>query len=501
MRNLLRQYNLSQSLEDIWALASHLTDKTPLPPSFGNGRPHLIKDFVHPWDLAIITREIISHASPVGTLRLNTFASVGAVTNKLRDIENAASALYFQKRGRSADAAVASLYATLHRQFPWQRQRHQTTLMRYLKVFGEETVETVLLQGTGLSIRDWYLMGMAVSGHMLKEPGINAQQDFQPFGISAAKSESFFKTISIGIEDLRKDIVASQLYDENWEYSWNPLEKTPLVSLDPAFPNRLHCPIPELVLRRISRGLFYDLLNVKGFSSPFGRAFETYVGDLIRETFAGFAYELLEERPYKVGSNTKHGTDWILMDAGANLFIECKTKRVTQAAKMTFDRDVVIVELDVLATAIVQLYKNIADAQKGLTQWKPNDLPIIPLIVTLEDWYLFGPEIHNLLRELVRAKLSDNNIEAGVLESMPYHVASSSELECVAGVLARVGLDHFFDVKQRPEHNNWLLQDFARVVFPDAWSEAPRVLFKQDWVRVIPELGTDVDMVSSHTAT
>lgn len=49
LRNLLRQYNLRQSLEDVWMLSDHLSSKKPLPLGFGDGQPHRVKDYLFPW--------------------------------------------------------------------------------------------------------------------------------------------------------------------------------------------------------------------------------------------------------------------------------------------------------------------------------------------------------------------------------------------------------------------------------------------------------------------
>lgn len=488
LRNHLRKYNLAQSLADIWTLSDHLSNKTPLPRTFNDGRPHRVKDFLHQWDVAILTREVVLSASPQGALRMDSFNSLASVINRIRDVENAASIEYFRTRGVGPQTALASLYATVHRQFPWQRQRQITSLMRYMKVFGAQAVETVLMQSSGLSIRDWYLMGMAISGHMLREPGINAQQDLQAFGISPERTQAFFEKLSMGIEALRKKTQCMQLYDENWMYSWNPIEESPLIAADSKTPHLLYCPMPELVLKRFSQGLFYELKDARGYENPYGHSFQAYIGDLIHETFRGATYELQAEAPYRDGRNQKHGADWILMDPSANLFIECKTKRVKQAAKMAFDRDSVQEQFEVLAKAIVQLYKNIADAKQGITQWVPNSRPIYPLVVTLEDWYLFGCPVAAMLRELVLEKLQTQGMDTAMLDSMPYTVVSAGELETVGNVLAQVGIHPFLEGRHKEKFRDWLVQDYAQEAFPDACRKAPRILFRDDLIHVIPEI-------------
>ena len=118
LRNLLRQYNLQQSLEDVWMLFGHLSHKTPLPWGFGDGQPHRVKDYLFLWDLDIVARELMLHASPTGTRRIATFNSLKEVINRIRDIENVTAKAFFADRGTGASSAFASLYAIVHRRAP-----------------------------------------------------------------------------------------------------------------------------------------------------------------------------------------------------------------------------------------------------------------------------------------------------------------------------------------------------------------------------------------------
>ena len=58
-----------------------------------------------------------------------------------------------------------------------------------------------------------------------------------------------------------------------------------------------------------------------------------------------------------------------------------------------------------MATAIVQHYQNILRALDRQTRWKPDGLPIYPMILTLEDWFIFSPRITETLNDHVRRLL------------------------------------------------------------------------------------------------
>jgi hypothetical protein len=91
---------------------------------------------------------------------------------------------------------------------------------------------------------------------------------------------------------IRQSLEGPQRYDESWAYSWNALEATLLVRLRD---NRLHeflCPVPDLILRRVTEGLFYDRGKSKlAFGNAYGHAFERYVGDVLRVQFSDSAIQ------------------------------------------------------------------------------------------------------------------------------------------------------------------------------------------------------------------
>jgi hypothetical protein len=64
-------------------------------------------------------------------------------------------------------------------------------------------------------------------------------------------------------------------------------------------------------------------------------------------------------------------------------------------------------ELSKLTEFVIQIYKTLTHAMEGrYTHWKKSDRPVFPLIVTLEEWYVFGhstrKSIHAFEPPLVR---------------------------------------------------------------------------------------------------
>ena len=480
LRNLLREYNLQASLEDLWFYFQMYEGTFPMAWIWDGRRRVPIKERIFKWELAALSRELVLHASPAGTLRLSPVQGLVRLTNMLKRVDNDMTKDYM-----SPESAYNSLSATGQFQFVWQRYREFNALMRYYKVFSAPEVEALLTKQTGVTTREWFLVGFAIAGHLRAHFGISSQQDYSSVGVELTRSQTVFRKLSQPLPALQDQMKQAARYDETWMYTWNPLAAKPLVSLNPGAPHLLHCPVPAFVLSRVSQGLYYEISAAEGFNNPFGESFQAYIGEVLEATFPSPRFELLEEREYKVGRATKHGADWILTDDQANLFLECKAKRMTQEAKSAVDPAVIGQQVDFLAKAVVQLYKNIADALAGHTHWQPNNLPVYPVVVTLEDWYLFGLSA-DLLVERVETKMAEAGLDLDWLRTMPYSVASCQDFEDVSPTIAEVGIGTFFAARS-PEHRTWMLQAFARDLFPEVYRRTVhRDLFGDEWVNIVP---------------
>lgn len=479
LRNRLQEHNLTASLEDLWALARHIMDGGPPPVRTSSD----LRKSIFAWDVELLARELILNASARGSRRLNTIHSIKEVLTLIRHVEDEAS-----KDSSDIDGLKNFFHRTTHRQFPWQRRRMMMELSRYMNVFGTDAVDKIMYNCLGYGIRELFFIGTAIGGHLTRHPGINSEQNYTHFAISNDRRAKLFGKISSSIDDLRQSIKEKQTYDATWSYNWNQLNATPLIALNSKTPNLLHCPVPELILRRISQGIYYDIYAEMGFSSAFGDAFQAYVGELAKRIFTHSRFILFAETPYVVKGNTHHGADWILSDSTANLFIECKTKRLRMDAKGALNSPTFATELGVMADAIVQLYKNIQEADEGLSHWVNNGLPIKPLVITLEDWYLFGTEVQSKLKEAVIQRLLTEGLCEATLNNMPYTVISANEYEDIASVVASVGIQDFFSAVTDEKYWGWMILDIVLDAFPDVERKDIRNLFSDVWEKVLPEV-------------
>ncbi|WP_420992379.1 hypothetical protein ACKI2N_030245 [Cupriavidus sp. 30B13] len=486
LRNYLRKFGVGKSFEELWGFFQYLShDGRAIPVSSQWQQLNFRRD-IFPWELGILTREIILNAQNVGSASLHIYDDFAGAINRIRNLDERISGEHV-----SQDNILEHLHRIAHQQFPWQRRNAEAELLRYLKIFGENHVEQVIRNSTGLSMRDLYVMGLAIGGSLLRQAGINANQDFTRFGIPLSRTRDFLSRMRISLSDLKSKLKELQRFDDSWAYTWNPLEATPLVSVDPNNPHLLHCPIPPFMMRRFSAGIYYEVVNAVDFDNAFGSSFEKYVGDVLREIFLARRFEVVRPDSYLVGKDVHHGADWILSDKTAVLFIECKTKRLPVAGKYSINLDELGGQLAYLAAAIVQSYKNINDVIEGYSSWKPSGLPIYPLIVTLEDWYLFSPTVHSKLREQVEQRLKQAGLSESLVFTMPYSVTSIDEFERVGKIIARTDIDKLFSLKTQEKYQSWHFSGFTSEFFTSEHGSYKH-LFRNEWDALLADFEANV---------
>lgn len=293
--------------------------------------------------------------------------------------------------------------------------------------------------------------------------------------------ENFLGRVSRCYVKLRGTLSKEHIVDEKYAYRYSSLREFPIVEFDVDGDYYLFCPIPTLLFWRVTDGLYYDLMNHKGFSNLFGKSFQRYVGEIVDKRLGSGELLFQGEAEYFVGGNRKDSVDWMVSDGDlTNMFVECKTKRMTWNTKAEILQEGDIQkDLQFLSEAVVQVYKFIGDYIYGKYDKKNHtDENIYPLIVTMEDWFIFGYDIPVRLRESITNLVEEQGIEKEFLEKYPYFIMSVEEFSEMLGVIKNVGLEKFWSDKlSDKEKKEWNMDGYCRTVYPDVLKELDDIFY------------------------
>ena len=461
LRNHLRSYSTLQSLAVIRAYIQNLQFDEPFPTDIEVNPVFLRADNankgVYEWELELLIREVIINCEEVGKYDMRNYTHFASAVNKLKQLENSigASPAY---REIFKENVLQELFRISHRQFHWQQKPNTDDLIRYYKIFGRTDLDAIVESELGMNARQLYTLGLVLTGAYSDKFGIRYPIRIEMEGIlTQAQSDEFIRRFSIGITELKEKMERAQSYDQDFAYTMNPLLLTPLVWVILDGVKTLIAPVPTYILKRFTEGIYYEICNAEGFSAAFGSSFQEYVGDVLKATTGNTDVHISPEQNYRVGKNVKHSVDWIMEDATATIFIECKTKRVRYAGKLALSDTASIDEdLKKMADFIVQVYKTLTDALQGsYAHWQPSERPIYPMVVLLEEWYLFGDRVIAIIDRFVKDKLNEENLDLGMVDEYPYSICSVKDLEYTAAVLAKVGIQSYMETKNNDEYRNW----------------------------------------------
>jgi hypothetical protein len=203
-------------------------------------------------------------------------------------------------------------------------------------------------------------------------------------------------------------------------------------------------PVPMLAHWRVTGGLYYALMGDQDFPNALGDSFQRVCGEIVRRGLPAPSFTISAEAAYGTKQKPKRTPDWIVEDSDNNmLLLECKAVRATAQAKEALT-DLAALEqnFEELSEAIVQVYQRIAEYKQGLWPQHPYSKSkiLFPIVVTLEDWFLLGPRVAELLDNKVRAGLQNEGVDPAIIGEAPYAVISLNDLERLVQVIAVVGI-------------------------------------------------------------
>jgi hypothetical protein len=461
LRNHLCTLNLQALLELIWVVQRGREHSVEI--RFRDATDGAMVEIFR-WELHLLAREALLHASLEVGQKQPVVRDLIKLGNCVRRISDGIS----RKTINSSAGAMRAFHLLIHQQARWQHARDWDRFYRVFRIYNRDDIHQLLHDVLGVRLSTIYTLTFAiVGGAQRSPPRILATNDYTFMGISAKERDAYFAMVGASHASLRETIKERAKYDERWAFTWNPLEASPLIQLRAHRPDEYLCPLPELLLRRVTESLFFDLARSdENFGNPYGKAFQSYVGDVLHAQFKGPMHCVLEEQEYWVKKNKKHGVDWIVSDATGHLILECKASRIRVDAKAVVDGAPLTDAIGSLTKAVVQHYKNIDDALKGKTNWQPDGKPVFPFIVTLEDWYLIAPHVVEMLQSQVHEELGKLGL-AELLDRAPFIVTSISEFESAGQAIAQIGINRFCSSRVKLPERHCGLSMHTSHAFPE----------------------------------
>lgn len=480
LRNYLRSVSLLPSLLTIYHFVQHLQFESPLRPALQYPAFPLrspIQAGLFEWTLELLARELILNAPIHADRAIDTWNAYAKAGNLIRDIEG-------KVWGRLPNGGELILYEMVriaHRQFPWQQRPNRRLIASYLKLYSNPRLADLMQQVFGMTARQLIQVGMSLSGHFMDQPTIRTPIANQVNDVGNEVVARFVARFSRPLPELRSLMQATQVYDVNWAYAFDPLRSFPMIQIGE---DHLFCPMPTLLLWRITEGIYFDLVKERAaFDRTFGPAFQDLATDVVAAADLLGRFEALPETRYGTKARPKDSVDLIVQDETGALFIECKASRFKAQAKVDIvDLAALLGEIDRLAGFVAQVYATLAHALSGAyPHWRPDGRPIYPLVLTLDEWLPSGRMLNDAFEAAIREKLAARGVSGDLLEQHPFTLCSLQEFEMAMQVMAKEGISQVMAGKTLAERRTWAMGPYLNDTF-SARIEGTEALFDEDWL-------------------
>ena len=471
-RNYLRRYDAETFLRAIWALSSHVEFNNRLPPFLASAvqppGPFQSTPMLHLWEFDTLAREVILHCPTTGGRVVDDWSIIRNAINQLRNLEEQALIV-------DGFDVMAELSRLPHRQFHWQSGFNMVSLARYQAIYSYPGIDAAIRADLGMGTQDYFLACFGLLASLITHSSLGADFIADASRILGVDFAPIVTRFTSTLPELRAAAMTTRSLDENWAYSFHPLRQFPLIAV--AGGGQHLCPIPGLLARRFTDGLYFDLGRGKNvLSRELGPAFQAYVGDVL-EASASAAYDILPEERYGSSKQPRDTVDWLIEDDEGVLFLECKVLRLGNVAR---ERMTPLESIDEqyrkVAKAIGQLYATLTDALAGLyPSWSRNDKPIYPVLVTMDDWQIFTHVGRGDLARLVNEDMIGRGVDLSLLDRHPFAIASIGEFESAIQIINMRGIGAVLEGIVRGPKAGFPFKGYLASDFP---AEAARVVPK-----------------------
>jgi hypothetical protein len=188
------------------------------------------------------------------------------------------------------------------------------------------------------------------------------------------------------------------------------LRKSPLISAE-SNPNQLTSPIPELILLRVTAGLYYDLIQGgQALLTEANERFEQYTTDLISTMMERFAIS----RAYRYGpKGAQTDTPDVLVKENGKIVVaaECKATKLTYLAQFAEDPfEAAKQQYTQIAKGVFQLWRFFSHIRRGILK-EELALDAHAMVITLDTFLAMARDPQDkVFAEAKRLADQDGNI-------------------------------------------------------------------------------------------
>jgi hypothetical protein len=352
-----------------------------------------------------------------GVFDCSKFDSVAELVNRLRKLEEVESAVYL----RGGDFNVfGELHRVAQRQFHWQRgYLNLPQFYRYAFIYAQGRCGEYFEKTYGLPITELNFVGFSLFVQSMRAPWISRTLTLPQLELTTDVMKRALPLLLVSADRARE--VTKQITDDVNAKHGRPIPTAFLPSILRRYPlirlndeTEFIAPIPEVLLMRVTSGLYYDLI-------PGGQALLNEANDRFEQYCASCVDTLMERfnvrraYRYEPKRGTSVDTPDLLVKDGDKIVLaaECKATKLTYLAQFAEDPfEAEKKQYLQIAHGVFQLWRFFSHVRRGLLE-EAVDADASAMVVTLDSFLTMNHELKaKIIEEAISLADGDANIKA-----------------------------------------------------------------------------------------
>ena len=360
---------------------------------------------VHRWELETLLIQLFltpkereGPSAAAAVFDCSKFGSVADLVNRLRKLEDVEIAVYL--RGGEFNV-LGELHRIAQRLFHWQRgYLNLPQFYRYAFIYAQGKCGEYFEKTYGLPITELNFVGFTLFTQSMRAPWISRTFTVPELELTADLMNRAVPLLLISANRAREE--TKKTTDEMNAKHGRPIPTAFLPSILRRYPlvcvndeaNEFIAPIPEVLLMRVTSGLYYDLI-------PGGQAILNEANDRFEEYCAAYIGAMMER--FKVNRTYRYepkkgapvDTPDLLVKDGEKivLAVECKATKLTYLAQFAEDPfEAEKKQYLQIANGVFQLWRFFSHVRQGLVK-EPVDADTSAMVLTLDSFLTMNREL------------------------------------------------------------------------------------------------------------
>lgn len=383
-------------------------------------------------------------------VRHDHYATVRTIYNTLLKLENSEEGSELKRH-----SVFNELSRLWQRQVGWQRGNDNLlSIYRSLRIYGTGLPAEHFESSYGISVDSFFKLGFALYSEIKNNLVSRIMIDPRPIGETVESLQTTISRLSVPI-DLARTLAKNRRAQFKAPTAYKPsvFREFPIIR----FEDRLRSPIPDLILERITSGLYYDV--VSGGDSVWnhiGRNFENYCVELLELAETG--WEITKEHRYGTKKRGYKTPDILIKEDGCvKVIVECKSKYMSIQ-----DRYLNISEIDSsvgyneIAKAVFQIWRLRAHSRRKISGAPELCADVASVVLTHDAWLEMAEPIVEKVYAIAN-RLADNEGDIEPNDRSPVAFCHIGELEYALQVATSNAVFNAIKSISIGERRGWLL--------------------------------------------